>query len=61
MPLVEQTATADGAEIWETDTTYDATGRVAAIDYADGSREERTYRADSQVATVTTRDGLTLP
>jgi len=60
VPLIEQTTTADGGEIWETDTRYDATGRIAAIDYADGTREERTYRADSQVATVTTRDGLTL-
>ncbi len=58
--LVQTSATADGATQWQTTTTYDSTGRVAAMDYADGTREERTYFPDSQVATVTTRDGITL-
>ncbi|HSL81419.1 MAG TPA: hypothetical protein VLF66_01500, partial [Thermoanaerobaculia bacterium] len=60
LPLVERTATADGTTLWGTTTTYDATGRPVARDYSDGSREERTYFPDSQVATITTRDGITL-
>ncbi len=58
--LIQTSATAEGTTPWQTSTTYDATGRVAAMDYADGTRETRTYFPDSKMATVTTRDGITL-
>jgi RHS repeat-associated protein len=60
LPLVERTATADGATAWQTSHTYDATGRVTAVDYSDGTQETLTYHPDSTVATRTTRDGITL-
>jgi len=55
--LREATRTA-AAALWETAYSYDATGRTAAVTYADGTSEALTYNPDSTVATRRTRDGL---
>lgn len=58
--LLRQAVRSATAELWETVYGYDATGRVETITYADGTSEGLTYNADSTLATLRTRDGLTL-
>jgi YD repeat-containing protein len=55
--LRQETRTAS-ADVWATAYTYDATGRVASVTYADGSTELLTYNPDSTLQTLRTRDGL---
>lgn len=58
--LLESTRGAAVAALWETAYAYDSTGRVSKVTYADGTTQESTYNLDSTVATVKTRDGLTI-
>jgi RHS repeat-associated protein len=58
--LRQVTATAGGAELWQTAYTYDSTGRVASVSYADGTSDLRTYEPDSMLATLLARDGVLL-
>jgi len=60
VPLREQAATQAGSSVWETAYSYDTTGRVVGMIYADGTVETRSYNPDSTVATRVLRDGVTL-
>ncbi|HWN41061.1 MAG TPA: polymorphic toxin-type HINT domain-containing protein [Thermoanaerobaculia bacterium] len=58
--MLRQETRTSSADLWATAYTYDATGRVSSVTYADGTTEQVTYNPDSTLQTLRTRDGLLL-